>query len=286
MPHSPQSPRFTAHRAGIACLAALTLLPAAPALAGPPAWDGGWGSGSWGRPSSTFDRSPSRLSSRNSQKDNEGEVDVTRFVVEGDAAAALGKGPVKVVVLSNDAPRQPGSAVYDEAPQAERSETSYGPPGPSAPSPGTGDERENATFEAAVIDQLVQAGYQTQNGQTQNGAAGQLVELRIVHGVAQPAEPPRKPVSGEMDVGVSNRGSMVGLGLNLDFTKPKKALLSTRLEARIRDEASGAVLWEGRADIATREGSEKWTGQAIAAKLAEGLFRKFPGKNGENYNLR
>ncbi|KPL68784.1 hypothetical protein SZ64_12185 [Erythrobacter sp. SG61-1L] len=270
-----------ARNAGLACLAAATLLSSVPALAGPSAWEGGWGNDRWGRPSSSFDRSPSRISSRSSQKDIEGEVDVTRFVVEGDAAAALGKGPLRVTVLSNDAPRQPGSAVYDEAPPMERPESSYGPPGPAAPSSGLGDERENATFEAAVIDQLVSAGYDTQSG-----PQGQLVELRIAHGVAQPAEPPRKPVSGEMDVGVSNRGSMVGLGLNLDFTKPKKALLSTKLEARIRDEATGTVLWEGRAEIATRDGSDKWTGQAIASKLAEALFRKFPGKNGEDYSLR
>ena len=114
------------------------------------------------------------------------------------------------------------------------------------------------------------------------GEEGQTVELNIRHAEAEPAEAPHKPVSGEMAVGVSSRGgSYEALGLNIDLSKPRKALLSTRLEARIRDKATGAVLWEGRADIATRDGDPKWTDQAIATKLAGALFAGFPGKNGE-----
>jgi hypothetical protein len=85
-----------------------------------------------------------------------------------------------------------------------------------------------------------------------------------------------------MEVGVSNRGSYQALAIGVDLSKPRKALLSTRLEARIRDRASGAVLWEGRADIATRAGDPKWTDQAIATKLAAALFSGFPGRNGES----
>ena len=42
-------------------------------------------------------------------------------------------------------------------------------------------------------------------------------------------EPPHKPVSGEMTMGVSNRGSMMGMAVLVDLTKPDKALISTRL---------------------------------------------------------
>ena len=86
----------------------------------------------------------------------------------------------------------------------------------------------------------------------------------------------RKPVSGEMAVGVSNRGTMMGLGINIDLTKPKGALVSTRLEARIKDRTSGAVLWEGRADILTRQGDARWSDQKIAERLAAALFEGFP----------
>ncbi len=141
--------------------------------------------------------------------------------------------------------------------------------------PGDAD----AAYEAAVIDQLVKAGYDT----TAASANGQVAELRIVRKEIEPPEAKHKPVSGEMDMGISNRGSMLGMALNIDLSKPKKALVSTRLEARIRDKASGAVLWEGRADIATRDGDDDWPNQTIATKLAGSLFKRFPGTTDETY---
>jgi hypothetical protein len=133
-------------------------------------------------------------------------------------------------------------------------------------------------FEAAVENSLVGIGYRTDVTADQSAT---LVEVRVSHDTVVPEEAPHKPVSGEMEVGVSNRGSMMGLGLNIDLSKPKKALVGTRLEARIKDKASGKVLWEGRADIVTRDGSDKWTDSAIAAKLSQALFDRFPGKSGE-----
>ena len=64
--------------------------------------------------------------------------------------------------------------------------------------------------------------------------------------------------------------------LTVDLSKPLPPLVSTRLEARIRDRATNAVLWEGRAEVATRDGDEKWSEQDIAARLAEALFDGFP----------
>jgi hypothetical protein len=79
-----------------------------------------------------------------------------------------------------------------------------------------------------------------------------------------------------MAVSVGNRGTAYGMAVNVDLTKPLPPLVSTKLEARIRDRATNAVLWEGRAEVATREGDEKWGDQAIAARLAEALFDGFP----------
>ena len=198
----------------------------------------------WGYPGGSpygwgdFGPGPARDRSR------EGKVEATRFVADGPAAQALGHGPIAVTAAKD----------------------------------GVDDERERATYEAAVIDRLAGVGYDTAS----RGAAGQTMELRIVHTELEPAELPHKPVSGAMSVGVSSRGgSYESLAIGVDMSKPLKALLGTRLEARIRDQASGAVLWEGHADIATREGDRKWTDQAIAAKLAGALFSGFPGRNGE-----
>lgn len=226
----------------------LALSASDPALARPGGWNGdGWGGDSWGR-GSWDSRSAERT--RRAAGPPEGEVIVSRFAAEGEATQALGHG----VATVTGAPTGSGVARTDQ------------------------ESRELATYEAAVIDQLAQVGYRTD---APPEAATQIAELHISHDVVVPQEEKRSPVSGEMAVGVSNRGSMVGMAVNIDMTKPRAALIATRLEARIRDKASGAVLWEGRADINTREGDEKWSDGAIAARLAAALFDRFPGAAGD-----
>ena len=219
-------------RSTLATLACLALAAGTgPALARP----GGWGGPGWDGPSPSRDRPAERDRSR------EGRIEVNRFVAEGEAAQALGRGAIAV---SSQAEGQ------DYVPQGNR-----------------------AAFEAAVIDQLVHAGYDTTHAQP---SGGQIAELKVTRTVVEPAEARRKPVSGEMAMSVGNRGTAYGMALNVDLSKPLPPLVSTRLEARIRDRATNTVLWEGRAEVATREGDEKWSEQDIAARLAEALFDGFP----------
>ncbi len=179
---------------------------------------------------------------RNDNPDGSGKVDVARFVAPNLAPGTLGHGPIAV------------SSAQD----------------------AFSDPQDMAPFEAAVVDQLVHAGYQTAISDQQGG---QVAELRLIRAEARPPEAPHKPVSGEMSMGVSNRGTMAGMAINVDLTKPKGALYATRLEARIRDRGSNAVLWEGRAEILTRQGDPHWDKQAIARKLATVLFDGFPNRS-------
>ncbi len=168
----------------------------------------------------------------------EGKVDADTFVSQG-ALAQLGHGKIAIVAA-------PGT---------------------------TADASDEAAYEAALIDQLVKAGYDTASP---DPAGGQVVELRIVRDTLVPEEQKRKPVSGEASIGVSNYGTSYGLAIGVDLSKPRKALLSTRLEAQIKDRASGATLWEGHASIDTRDGDDRWNEQAIATRLAAALFDGFP----------
>jgi len=228
----------------VRCTALLltTALLAGPALARP----GGWGGGMGGWGGDPFGRPNGSPWDRNRQAGPaEGKVEVSRFVAEDVDVSQLAKGSVTVA----------GAPIGDNA-----------------------EERELHTYESAVLDRLAGLGYQTAITES---AAGQIAELRVTHATVVPEEAPHKPVSGEMEVGVSNRGTSMGMAINIDMSKPLKALISTRLEARIKDKVSGKVLWEGRADIITREGSEKWNDNAISARLAKALFDGFPGKSGE-----
>ena len=278
MPPSPK--RQPAARLSALLAAALTLpliLTAPPALAQGRGWDGRWnepgGAGPWG--ANRWD------SARSLPGDDtrEGRVTVERFPGP-DSAALLGHG---IITLST--PPSP------DAPAASAPPGQIAPP--TAPLPGAppiaplptpsissahpyGQDyvspREAAIFEAAVIDRLAKAGYNTAAPPT---AGGQVAQLHISHSLLVPREERRSPVSGEVAMGASNHGSMLGLGLNIDLSKPRAALISTTLALRIRDAASGRPLWEGRASIATREGSSRWSDEAIATRLAAALFEGF-----------
>lgn len=199
--------------------------------------------GHWGRTGWSGDSGWGHASSRRAPS-IEGRIEVARFRAEG--AALNTSGPIAVGSMPEEA--------------------------------GSSDPRINATFQAAVESKLLASGFVASPG---GADAGPIAEVRVVRSEAAPAEEKRKPLSGEMSMGVSNHGTMLGLGLRYDATKPRAALLSTRLETRIKDRVTGAVLWEGRAEIVTREGDNKWDDQAIADKLAKVLFDGFPGKTCE-----
>ena len=201
---------------------------------------GPWGGGAWGR--SAWD-SPMRSNWRDRTQGNEsiyreGHVEVSRFVSK-DAADQLQHGHITV------------DASVD----------------------GFNDSRSTSTYAAAVENQMANLGYDTIRQETNQG---QIAEVRVYRDIAQPAEQKRSPVSGETTVGVSNRGSFVGMALNVDLSKPRTALLSTRLMARILDAKSGDVLWEGRATVYTRDGDDDYSEQAIATRLSTALFSQFP----------
>lgn len=166
-----------------------------------------------------------------------GKVTVTRLR-SATAAGTLGKGPIAI------APGDPADS---------------------------GMESGLPLYEKAVQDQLARAGYDTQGA-----SGGQVAEITLRHAEVQPAEPPHKPVSGVASTYVSNRGSGFGLGLNIDLTKPRGPVIGTRLDVRIRDRASGAVLWEGHAETTARETAAGIDNGKTAAKLSEALFAGFP----------
>lgn len=137
---------------------------------------------------------------------------------------------------------------------------------------GSEAEWKLPVYEAAVVDQLARRGYDTANA----SGAGQVAQVAISHATVVPEEAPHKPVSGEMSTTISNRGTGFGMALAVDLSKPKKAIVSTRLEVRIRDKATNRVLWEGHAQAQAREGDDGLDNGAMASRLASALFAKFP----------
>ncbi len=225
-------------RPGVAATAFLILALAASPLAAQ-MHGPGWGGSRWGDRDDRFGRDsfPTRLRDRTEDR-REGKIEVERFVKHG-AEDKLGRGPFVV-----DA--RVSGMVFGQA---------------------------SAPYEAALVDRFVELGYDTLQPAT---ASGQRAELQVIREVVEPAERKRSPVSGEGEIGVSNRGSYYGLALNLDFSKPRTALLSTRMNVRIVDPDSGEAIWEGHATLYSRDGDEDYDEDAIARRLASALFAEFP----------
>jgi hypothetical protein len=197
---------------------------------------GGWGDG-WRGAGMRQDRLD--RGGRRSAEPAKG-IDVTTFRA-ADAGDRLGKGRVVVAALS----------AGDDA---------------------GGADWKLPVYEAAVVDQLAGRGYDTATAQD----PGQVVQVGVSHRTVMPEEAPHKPVSGAMSTYVSNRGSGYGLALNVDLSKPKKAIIETRLDVRIRDKATGQTLWEGHAEAQNREGDDGLDNGAVAGRLASALFARFP----------
>ncbi|MFA7586711.1 MAG: DUF4136 domain-containing protein, partial [Novosphingobium sp.] len=116
-------------------------------------------------------------------------------------------------------------------------------------------------------------------------AGGQIATVRVRRDTLQAVNR-----SGPVSVGVGGStgsyGSGVGLGVGIDLSGNDGARVETELAVTIRDRASNQVLWEGRASHAVRAGSPLAETQLGAAKLAEALFKGFPGNSGETIEVR
>jgi hypothetical protein len=151
------------------------------------------------------------------------------------------------------------------------------------PAPGVdGNALEFRSYAEAVARQLVLLGYAEQSpGSTSN----QVALVRIERGSFRQAR-----AGGPVSVGVGGStgsyGSGVGLGIGIDLSGPPPEQVETRLSVTIRDRASGMALWEGRASFTVRASSPLATTQLGAAKLAEALFKGFPGNSGETIHVQ
>lgn len=178
-------------------------------------------------------------------------VEVTRFH-QADSLARLGKGAIFVV----DAPTVDGA-----------SEGSL----------------ELAPYKAAVARELAQLGY----AESGRDGANHIAEVRVERYVLESEGSRRGPVS--VGVGGSTGGYRSGVGIGLGFNLgggESRERLGTEIAVVIRDVASNAVLWEGRAQFEVGPDHPLAQPAANADVVADALFREFPGGNGETIKVK
>ena len=149
------------------------------------------------------------------------------------------------------------------------------------PAPGmVADSLEWRTYASAVGRQLTLAGY---SEQADGGDQIALVRLQ-----RQTFSPQRSnsPVSVGVGGATGSYGSGVGMGIGIDLSGPPPDVVQTELAVTIKDRASGQSLWEGRANFSVTAKSPLANSQLGAAKMAEALFKGFPGNSGETIQVK
>ena len=81
--------------------------------------------------------------------------------------------------------------------------------------------------------------------------------------------------------GTGSYGSGLGVGLGINLSGPPPEQVGTEMSVTIRDRATGQSVWEGRASFAVRADAPQAQTAIGAAKMAQALFKGFPGVSGE-----
>jgi len=132
-----------------------------------------------------------------------------------------------------------------------------------------------------VMAQLQMLGY----SEGKAGSSAQVAQVQVVRRTVQP-EAARGPVSVGVGGSTGTYGSGLGMGIGIDLSPKPAAQVQTDLAVSIRQRASGATLWEGRASFTVSAKSPLATTALAAPKMSEALFAGFPGQSGETIEVK
>ncbi|MBK6708402.1 MAG: hypothetical protein IPG54_13320 [Sphingomonadales bacterium] len=145
--------------------------------------------------------------------------------------------------------------------------------------PVGGDSLTLSPYLASVQREIERAGYA-------KALDGSDVIAEVSVQRAQFSGNDRNPVSVGVGGSTGSYGSGVGVGvgLNLNALGDQRGI-ETSLNVRILRTADKLVIWEGRAVQRGALNSPSAQPGIASSKLAEALFRDFPGKNGETVTV-
>lgn len=142
---------------------------------------------------------------------------------------------------------------------------------------------EFSSYRAAVERQLARLGWTVVNTV---GQSEQIALIDVEQGAAL-AEGRRSPVSIGVGAGTGGYGGGIGAGVGFPIGGSRsREAVATMLEVSIRRRSDGTVFWEGRAQTQGRVGTPDADRMWLSEKLAEALFRDFPGESGRTIRIR
>ena len=131
---------------------------------------------------------------------------------------------------------------------------------------------------AAVAREMQRLGYAERIGESDV-----IAEVRASTERFEPER--RSPVSVGVGGSTGSYGSGVGLGVGINLGGGPKAQVETTLSVRIIRRSDNLVIWEGKASQAAKAGSPAAQPGIAASKLAEAMFKDFPGVSGETIRV-
>ena len=133
-------------------------------------------------------------------------------------------------------------------------------------------------YVAAVTREMQRVGYRNQAG-----TSDVVAEIRFGASMIRPER--RSPVSVGVGGSTGSYGSSIGLGVGINLGGGSAALLQTTMAVRIIRRSDRLVIWEGTAVQSAKAGSPAAQPAIAASKLAEALFKDFPGVSGETIRV-
>jgi hypothetical protein len=147
---------------------------------------------------------------------------------------------------------------------------------------------ESQIYTGAVANELSRYGY----APTATGTPSQYLAVVGVTRTTREGPPRRSPFTVGIGGGTSTggyRGGGVGLGGGVSFPVGKtryREIILTDMSVQIRRRSDGTVIWEGHAQTATDAAAPDAQANAEAAKLANAIFRDFPGESGRTITVK
>jgi hypothetical protein len=144
---------------------------------------------------------------------------------------------------------------------------------------------EFAQISDAVERELTRLGWRVARG---NARSEQVALVRVDQEVRQGRRRSGFSVGVGAGAGSWGRRSGVGggAGVNIPITGGPNQIVATQLSVRIQRRSDATVAWEGRAEMEARGGTPFASRAAAANRLAEALFRDFPGESGRTIRVR
>jgi hypothetical protein len=135
-------------------------------------------------------------------------------------------------------------------------------------------------YAQAVAGQLNRLGWATARTA---GPADQVAYVGVEHSSYEGYR--QSPVSVGVGGATGGWHSGVGMGLGFGLGGGPRHLMATTLNVRIVRRTDRSTLWEGRSTAIVRDNAPEAATPALAQRLAEALFRDFPGVSGRTIRV-